>query len=165
MPQLLPRRRRRTRPAQIHPLKPTHQIRHPTTPTHRHRRSSSSSTTSRRSIKQPHNIRHPPPTTTRSSNRTSHPLGRARPSRILLRARGRSPIKVNIQQILNIALLRAACAGRAVCRGNRRSDGVLGGVLALFLNRGALDGFGAEAALADEGLGGFVVDRGEGGEL
>ena len=37
--------------------------------------------------------------------------------------------------------------------------------MALLLDGGALDGLGAEAALADEGLRGLVVDRGEGGEL
>jgi hypothetical protein len=37
--------------------------------------------------------------------------------------------------------------------------------LALFLDGGALDGLGAEAALADERLGRLVVDRGERGEL
>lgn len=37
--------------------------------------------------------------------------------------------------------------------------------MALLLDGGTLDGLGAEAALADEGLRGFVVDGGEGGEL
>jgi hypothetical protein len=48
---------------------------------------------------------------------------------------------------------------------DRRRDGVLGEVLALLLDGGALDGFGAEAALADERLGRLVVDRGEGGKF
>ena len=161
MPQLLPRRRRRTRPAQIHPPKPTHQIRHPTTTTHRHRRGS---TRRRRGIKQTHDIRHPPTRRHTPRNRTRHPIRRARPSRILLRTSRRSPVKVDIQQILDIALLRAG-GRRAVGRGDRRGDGVLSGVLALFLDGGALDGLGAEAALADEGLGGLVVDRGKGGEF
>jgi hypothetical protein len=171
MPQLLPRRRRRARPAHIHPRKPTHQITHP--PAAR-----GSATTNRRSrrrsrrVKQPHNIRHPPTGRPRPGrNRSGHPIGRARPRRVLLRASGRGAIKVDIQQILDIVLRRGtACrAVRASSTGihgrDRRRDGVLGEVLALLLDGGALDGFGAEAALADERLGRLVVDRGEGGEF
>lgn len=178
MTQLLPRRRRRTSPAQIHPRKPAHQITHATTsssgtakaPTHpsTNRPSASNSSSRRWRVKQPHDICHP--TTRRRSprrHRSGHPIGGARARRVLLCTCRSRAIKIDIQQVLDIALLRATA--RAVGGGSRGCyrcrDGVLGGVLPLLLNGGALDGFGAEAALADERLRWLVVDRGESGEF
>ena len=164
MTQLLPRRRRGTRPAQIYPRKPTHQVRHPTSRSTLHRR-----LRSWRTIKQAHNIRHPTRLRRRrrspspSPSGTSNTIRRARGTLLCTRRRG--PIEIDIQQILHIVLRRASAIGRPPDCSDRRSDGVFGKVLALFLDGGALDGLGAEAALADEGLGGLVIDRGEGGEL
>jgi hypothetical protein len=165
MTQLLPRRRRSTRPAQIHPRKPAHQVCHPTSRSTLHRR-----LRSRRTIKQAHNICHPTRLRRRwrrspspNPSGTGNTIRRARGT--LLGTRRRGAIEIDIQQILHIVLRRASAIGRPPDCSDRRSDGVFGKVLALFLDGGALDGLGAEAALADEGLGGLVVDRGEGGEL
>lgn len=78
---------------------------------------------------------------------------------------GRSAVEVDVQEVLDVALRwRAACT--VGCRrGDRGGDGVVGGLAALLLDGSALDLVGAEAALTDERLGRFVVDRGEGGQL
>ena len=176
MPQLLPRRRRRTGPTQIHPLKPAHQIVQPTPARRGAADSSTSQTTTGRGyscrcrrVKQPHDICHPSAGRRRSAggDRTRHPVGSSGPRGILLGACRRSPVEIDIQQVLDVVLLRPA-ASRSVGGsrgGHGRGNGVLGEVLPLFLDGGALDGLGADAALTDERLGWFVVDRGEGGKL
>lgn len=170
MPQLLPRRRRRAGTTQVHPRKPAHQIRHAASrrlPLGGRRRPTGTGSSSRqRRVKQPHDIRHAPTLRRRRApgNGAGDPVRRA--GGVLLRAGRRSPVKVDVEEVLDVALLGCGAAvSSSRGGGHGRGDGVLGGVLPLLLDGRALDGLGAEAALADERLGRLVVDRGEGGEL
>lgn len=140
MTQLLARRWRGTVSAQIHRSEATHHI---TTPPRRW------------GIKQTHNIRH---ATAGRRSGTVHPI-RRRGTTCLCTCRS-GPIKVNIEEILNIALRSSGSTtvGSSGGGGDRCSDRVLCGVLALLLDGGALNGIGTVTALSDKRLRGFVVD-------
>lgn len=71
----------------------------------------------------------------------------------MLSASRSAAVKVDVEKVLDVVLLAALGSSS-----DRRGNGVLGGVLALFLDGGALDLVGAEAALADERLGRLVVN-------
>lgn len=168
MPQLLTWRRGCAVPADIHSREGIHHVAHShSTRISRHSsRSSSSAPRHRRwRIEKPHDIRHAAAGLwwrtgkTADGSRAGEPIWGADATTMLC-AGGGAAVKVDVEKVLNVVLLAALSSGS-----DGRGNGVLGGVLALFLDGGALDLVGAEAALADEGLGRLVVDRGESGKL
>ena len=139
--QLHSRRRRRARPAEIHAAEAAHHVAHAVL---------GLSAGGGAHVEQAHHVSHA------ARRRTAH-LRRSRAAGGLLgRRRGRA-VEVDVEQVLYVALRRSPVSSRP----HRRRDWVLGQVLALLLDRGSLDLVGAEAALADEGLRGLVVDGGE----
>lgn len=155
--QLLIRRRRRTRPTEIHRRKPIHDIAHRSTAHDRLLRRAG------RRVEQAHHVSHTARRPSSTHRRTIGSIGRRRDAAALLVGRGRGAVKVDVEQVLDVALGLAPVSGG--CGSGCGSDGVLGGFAALLLDGGALDLVGAVATLAHEGLWWLVVDGGEGGEL
>lgn len=110
-----------------------------------------------RRIEETHHVGHAPARLRGAGGRAGDPVGRGGGAGLLQRSR-RAAIKVDVEEVLNVVLGTGAVGGGG---GGRGGNGVLGCVLALFENGGALDGLGAEPALANKRLGGLVVNRGQ----